>query len=152
MLDFPIFAIISLQKAKIAFESIEFSKCLRNLIFNRGLRSEKHFQSCSDSHSFIFPVRFRMCKKGPQKSRFKKEISVSDRQTTKAPDQKQKLGYVKRPKKEPKSSQWRLRRPKAFERRQRNPRQTFLSAFTKMTVTKWHIQKFGQQSLEKKLR
>ena len=59
----------------------------------------------SDSHSFIFPVRFRMCKKGPQKSRFKKEISVSDRQTTKAPDQKQKLGYVKRPKKEPKSSQ-----------------------------------------------
>ena len=53
----------------------------------------------SDSHSFIFPVRFRMCKKGPQKSRFKKEISVSDRQTTKAPDQKQKLGYVKRPKK-----------------------------------------------------
>ena len=26
----------------------------------------------SDSHSFIFPVRFRMCKKGPQKSRFKK--------------------------------------------------------------------------------
>ena len=106
----------------------------------------------SDSHSFIFPVRFRMCKKGPQKSRFKKEISVSDRQTTKAPDQKQKLGYVKRPKKEPKSSQRHQRRPKAFERRQRNPRQTFLSAFTKMTVTKWHIQKFGQQSLEKKLR
>ena len=58
----------------------------------------------SDSHSFIFPVRFRMCKKGPQKSRFKKEISVSDRQTTKAPDQKQKLGYVKRPKKEPKAA------------------------------------------------
>ena len=35
---------------------------------------------------------------------------------------------------------------------EKNPRQTFLSAFTKMTVTKWHIQKFGQQSLEKKLR
>ena len=102
----------------------------------------------SDSHSFIFLLRFRMCKKGPQKSRFKKEISVSDRQTTKAPDQKQKLGYVKRPKK----AYQRRRRPKAFERRQRNPRQTFLSAFTKMTVTKWHIQKFGQQSLEKKLR
>ena len=45
-LIFAIFANISLQKAKIAFESIEFSKCLRNLIFNRGLRSEKHFQSC----------------------------------------------------------------------------------------------------------
>ena len=38
------------QKAKIAFGSIEFSKCLRNLIFHRGLRSEKHFQSC-----FLFP-------------------------------------------------------------------------------------------------
>ena len=103
----------------------------------------------SDSHSFIFPVRFRMCKKGPQKSRFKKRNLRQRSANYQGARPKAETRICEKAKKRAESSQWRLRRPKAFERRQRNPRQTFLSAFTKMTVTKWHIQKFGQQSLEK---